>query len=153
MQENDRKLFWRLQDVQVLALTAYGEARGEEDAGVIAVISTILTRVEHRAWDGRTIKHVCFMPKQFSCYNDGDPNYPLLVSIAADWRTHFITDENLVRCHDLAVGVMGGILPRNVRATQYYAPAGMKKEPYWASGMRFVAQVGGHRFFIDRDIG
>jgi spore germination cell wall hydrolase CwlJ-like protein len=54
--------FGHLSDKQLMALTIYGEARGEAKEGKVAVGSVILERVEHRRWDGETIPEVCLMP-------------------------------------------------------------------------------------------
>jgi spore germination cell wall hydrolase CwlJ-like protein len=54
--------FGHLSDDRLLALTIYGEARKKSREGKIAIASVVLERVEHRNWDGQTIKEVCLMP-------------------------------------------------------------------------------------------
>ena len=67
-------------EVDVLARTIWGEARGEGKEGMEAVASVILNRTEIAKrldgyWWGNTIIQVCQKPYQFSCWNKLDPNF------------------------------------------------------------------------------
>lgn len=71
------------QDIDTLARTLYGEARGETLRGQIAVAHVVLNRVQDPGWWTRnrgdgipddTIAAACRDPWQFSCWNAGDPN-------------------------------------------------------------------------------
>lgn len=75
----------KLSAAQIMALTIYGEARGESTEGKIAVGSVILERVDHRLWDGRTIQEVCLRKWQFSCFLENDRNFGRLLNIAENW--------------------------------------------------------------------
>src|SRR3990170_4207690 len=97
--------FGHLDDKQLMALTIYGEARGESRAGKIAVGSVILERVDHRAWDGDTIKEVCLMPWQFSCFLPADPNFPALKLIAENFDVQRLRSRTLQLCYDIASGL------------------------------------------------
>jgi hypothetical protein len=56
-------------DVDTLARTIYGEARGENMLGKRAVAHVILNRVKANSWWGKTIAGVCRYKWQFSCWN------------------------------------------------------------------------------------
>ncbi len=62
------------QDVETMARTIYGEARGESSLGQQAVGHVILNRANADSWWGKTITNVCLHPQQFSAWNKSDPN-------------------------------------------------------------------------------
>src|SRR5262245_17380118 len=63
--------------VLIVAATVYGEARGEPVEGQIAVAQVINLRSAKR---DITFQQVCLAPKQFSCWNEGDPNRAVLLA-------------------------------------------------------------------------
>ena len=68
-------------DLDILARTLWGEARGESLAGQIAVAWTIRNRVNDgnaKSWWGEGYVGVCQKPYQFSCWNKNDPNFAYL---------------------------------------------------------------------------
>ena len=75
-------------DLQILARTLFGEARGEGDEGLEAVACVIMNRYKSGKWftgydvlNGKKIPSVaqtCLKKAQFSCWNKNDPNYKLL---------------------------------------------------------------------------
>jgi spore germination cell wall hydrolase CwlJ-like protein len=74
-------------EIDTLARTLWGEARGEGEAGMVAVAAVVLNRVrisaEHggRFWWGRSISGVCRCRLQFSCWNPADPNRAKLLAV------------------------------------------------------------------------
>jgi spore germination cell wall hydrolase CwlJ-like protein len=151
MRRDELQEFRRLDDRQILALTLYGEARGESAEGKIAVGSVILERVDHRAWDGKTIQEVCLKKYQFSCFNAGDPNLGKLTAIAENWDAAMATDPALNDCYGIACGLIDGRIPRTpeiaaAHCCQYLTPAARKSADWWKS-MNMVARVGGHEFY------
>lgn len=66
----------RAGDIEIASRTVWGEARGEGEAGQIAVAWVIRNRAEWSppAWWGISISGVCQKPFQFSCWNTDDPN-------------------------------------------------------------------------------
>ena len=64
------------EDVHLLAATAWGEARSEGEEGMRAVAHVMVNRVGARFGDD--LKSVILAPKQFSAWNLGDPNRPLV---------------------------------------------------------------------------
>jgi len=145
--------FGHLDDKQLLALTVYGEARGERPIGKIAVASVILERVDHRDWDGNTIREVCLMPYQFSCYLPDDPNFPKLMKIAQNWEATIAGSDpesaSLLECYKIAAGLLSGVIPRDsiivkFHATQYKT---VTCHAGWADRMKRVTTIGAHEFF------
>lgn len=133
-------------DRDVVALTLYGEARGESLEGQLAVASVLLNRRADGRW-GQTFTAVCRAPWQFSCWNVTDPNRATLNRLAADLEHGTVTDAALRRCLWLADGVVAGVLPSSVRrATHYYATS-LRDTPKWAKTGTLVGRVGNHLFF------
>ena len=58
---------------QIATATIAMEASGEGPDGELAVAHTLLNRVKDGRW-GRNLASVCLWKKQFSCWNDEDPN-------------------------------------------------------------------------------
>ena len=163
-------IFGKLDDKQLLALTIYGEARGESRSGKIAVGSVILERVEHRGWDGDTIHEVCLMPYQFSCYLPADPNFPALKLLAQEWEEQYALSSTLRECYAVASGLIeGAIAPiaeivshsccqyvtmawrrqLDARAVNEKDPAekaALDKKRWWKN-MELCAVVGHHEFY------
>jgi N-acetylmuramoyl-L-alanine amidase len=70
----------QMSDIDILARTIYGEARGEKIGGMEAVASVVINRVKRaekkngRYWWGNSVRDVCLKKWQFSCWNVNDPN-------------------------------------------------------------------------------
>lgn len=64
------------EEVRLLAATAWGEARSEGEDGMRAVAHVMVNRVGDRFGDD--LETVILAPKQFSVWNAGDPNRPLV---------------------------------------------------------------------------
>lgn len=145
-------------DLNVMALTLWGEARNETDEGIIAVAWTIRNRAEADLWNdnkpdwwGEGIAGVCLKPWQFSCWNKGDPNRAKIDRLH---RNYVLTsdDEALARCLRIARGVLEGEIPDPTHgATHYYAE--YIATPSWAKGKTPSKIVGVHRFFNDVEDG
>jgi spore germination cell wall hydrolase CwlJ-like protein len=67
-------------DVNYLAATLVGEARGEPIEGQVGVANVILNRA--RA-SNVSIKEICLAPEQFSCWNHQDSNFNLVRDIVS----------------------------------------------------------------------
>jgi spore germination cell wall hydrolase CwlJ-like protein len=130
-----------------MALTIWGEARGEKRPGKIGVGSVILERVDHRSWDGTTINEVCLWPVQFSCFLPKDPNRPKLIAIATNWDSEFEKDVALRECYEVAKGLIEKTIPRYPEALQYINPKAVAQLPDWYFTMKKVAVIGRHEFF------
>lgn len=131
--------------VDVLARTIWGEARGEGQAGMQAVASVILNRVNFaRAqssgdyWWGNNVVRVCQKPLQFSCWNSNDPNSAKLQSVTN-------TDAAFALALRIAAWAASGNLPDTTAgATHYHA---LNVAPKWAIGETPTAIIGRHVFY------
>lgn len=156
-----------LTDFHAVALTMYGEGRGDRLEGGtsveerIAVGCVIRNRLKTPGRFGSTYRAVCLTRSQFSCWWTwgGKDNYAHVMVIARalveDVRAepelstfeHGLWTESLF----LADGIIGEQLLDSVRgSTHYYAPRAMKpagRVPAWAVGNRQLAKIGGHLFF------
>lgn len=135
--------FYKEMEIDVLARTLWGEARGEGDKGMEAVAAVVLNRVayaEGRAgyWWGNDIISVCQKPYQFSCWNRSDPSY-LKLQAVTDKDRHFATALRIARR-----AVAGTLIDATVGASHYHADY---VSPYWAKGQKPTVTIGRHIFY------
>ncbi|WP_422930155.1 cell wall hydrolase [Singulisphaera sp. PoT] len=128
-------------DVDVLARTLFGEARGESRIGMIAVANVVMNRVAARRWWGRTVPEVCQKPYQFSCWNQNDPNRAVILAVNA---SHPIFAQALAIAADAVAGTLADVTNG---AVAYYARG--TPQPKWAAGHIACAEIGHHIFFDD----
>lgn len=135
--------FYRNLEIDVLARTLWGEARGEGGGGMQAVACVVLNRVKIAQargsyWWGNDIIQVCQKPYQFSAWNRSDPNFRKLQSV--DERDlYFATALRMARR-----AVVGALEDLTHGATHYHADT---ISPYWARGEKPVAAIGHHVFY------
>lgn len=144
-----------------LALTAIGEARGDDADGSsleerVAVMCVIRNRVRAGRF-GSNWGAVIFQPKQFSCWNDEDSNRALLLSLSDGMKQQPLQHlpQWLFALYAETYGLaqlvyQNTILDHTGGATHYYAPAAMKPAgsmPSWALGKMFK-QIGSQRFYV-----
>lgn len=125
-------------DLDTMARTVFGEARGESDAGKIAVAHVILNRakVPGKTWWGDTIAEVCHKPWQFSCWNPGDPNREAVEAVTLD-------DPVFRACVRACLAALDGADPTG-GATHYHVRGLSAK---WARGKTPCATIGNHLFY------
>ena len=135
-----------LTDADYIALTIWGEARGEPIEGKVAVACVLRNRLRSGRW-GQSFESVCLAPYQFSCWNETDPNLPKLQTYADRLvRGVTITDPVFRECQWIADGLIHGVIrPRVANALHYYA-ASMPTPPYWAKTGTMIGRVAGHLF-------
>lgn len=124
--------------IEILARTIYGEARGEPFEGKIAVGHVILNRVKKGGWWGDSIARVCLKDKQFSCWNQADPNWRVLVEI--DDR-----DRLFRECKAAAYGVVGRTFTDETKGATHYHTKTVS--PTWSEGREPCVVIGNHKFF------
>lgn len=139
-----------LGDLQVMARTLWGEARGEGLEGMEAVARVIINRYKAKKWftgyrveDGRKIpgiKETCLKKAQFSCWNKNDVNYPLLLKV--DER-----NEAFRLCLKIAEKAIDGRLPDFTNNATFYHTRAVK--PIWALHRSPCYETGGHLFYND----
>lgn len=133
-------------DRDILARTLWGEARGEDFIGQIAVAWTVRNRVfdgKTKSWWGEGYAGVCLKPWQFSCWNENDPNHAYLSGVKP------IPARELARARMAADHVIDSKAPDPTKgATHYYATT-MKRAPTWTKGAKQTLKLGDHVFFKD----
>lgn len=123
-------------DLQVAARTLWAEARGEPEAGQRAVAHVIVNRLRSHRW-GPTLASVCVWDRQFSSWNNTDPNRTMLVSLSEN-------DPAVVTFGRYIEEALSRVDPDPTQgAMNYYAIT--IAEPAWAAGKPFT-QIGNHRF-------
>jgi spore germination cell wall hydrolase CwlJ-like protein len=152
MRADDRPIFDALNDLQAMALTIYGEARGEflkfGRPALAGVGYAIKNRIDHPTWWGKGVKGVCYHPVQFSCYLSvsAAAGYRELLKIAKDWTNALHNDHMLFLCLEIADKILTGKEPNPVdHATSYCNPA--LCTPAWREDKVFVVTIGRHDFY------
>jgi spore germination cell wall hydrolase CwlJ-like protein len=141
-------------DIDVLARTVVGEARGEGEQGMTDVACVVMNRVAaarafiashgryHLLFGDGSPASACLAPWQFSCWNRGDPNRAIIEALD---ETKAIFRQGLTIAHD---AVNGLIVDRTHGATHYFDKR-MPSPPKWAEGHTACFEEGHHRFFKD----
>lgn len=129
-------------DQEIMARTAVGEARGEGDEGMQAVMWTGLNRFTAKKWfSGQSIAGTFLKASQYSCWLQHDPNYGLITNISGDISIFAIALK-------WAASVISGMIPDpTLGATHYYADS--IAAPDWVKGATFTAKIGRHNFYKD----
>lgn len=133
-----------VQAMNVLAVTLYAEARGEEERGMRAVASTIFNRA---GGNPDKMVAVCFAEKQYSCWNEIDNKSartyePLIPST-------ILHSNNTKATWELSKKIAWELLSGNFTSTigklnSYYNPA--KASPDWKNRMQDKQEIGKHLF-------
>lgn len=127
--------------------TVYGEARGEGEAGMLAVAHVIRNRMMDHRWPSNAVS-VVQQRLQFSTWNANDPNAEKIRNLSPK-NKFYMTIGHLVD------RVWAGDFDPTKFAVYYYAPRGMKgrKAPkWWNDAMKETGvqiQIGNH-FFTGR---
>jgi spore germination cell wall hydrolase CwlJ-like protein len=128
-------------DVDTLARTVFGEARGEHLEGMHAVAWVILNRAKRGPPRfPATISGVCKQKAQFTCWASDDPNSKACAA-AND------SDPYFVLAVFAASGVLSGQVPDLTNGSDHYHTLGMRPYPAWAGKMTLQAVIGQHRFY------
>ena len=126
-------------DQEIMARTAVGEARGEGDEGMQAVMWTGVNRYTARKWfSGQTIAGTFLKKEQFSCWNPDDPNYSLICNISPDIGVFF----NALKW---ASAVIAGVIIDPTLGSTHYKRVGTPAA--WAEGQTPVITIGNHEFY------
>jgi len=152
----DNAVFLKLTPEQLFALTAYGEARGEGAEGMMAVLNVLNNRIaDSRFYDnaiyaatGSPYHAVALKQGQFSAFNFGDPNRPLLVSIAENWDKALASNPTLQQAYDLSLMLFTGTLTDNTGGAVYYHAKNVT--PTWASAFIPLGTIGNHVFYATK---
>lgn len=124
-------------DLEIMARTIWGEARGESQTGRTAVGNVIMNRVHHPSRWPKSPAEVCQQPWQFSCWNEGDPNRTKLLEVDLD-------DTDLRQCIRAALTALTGVDQTN-GSNHYFA--NYIEKPSWAEDMEHTCTIGVHQFY------
>ena len=129
-------------ELDTVARTIYGEARGESFEGQVAVAWVIKNRSIKRR---RTLMEICLAPFQFSCWNSSDPNKAIIERVNFD-------DLKFTRAYGIACLVNTGNLPDPTENSDHYhtiaRPKGARQwPPSWASSLNKIKEIGNHVFY------
>lgn len=133
------------QEIELLAKTIWGEARGESKAGKIAIANTALNRYKisqataYDDWWGNTLSEILLQPYQFSCHNPGDPNKTKIAKLTTG-------DPQFRECLEIARGVMAGSIPDNTGKATHYFNFNIVL-PDWSKEMEKTVRIGNHDFY------
>lgn len=151
MKPEDRPYFNDLTEAQLMGLCIWAEARGEGEAGRIAVGSVILNRADygkrHDAWGrrfGTSIHTVILAPAQFSWTLGSDPQYARCVKIAQDFEGGYHDHPNLETMVTTARKMLRDEIPRNVTSLHYHT---LSIKPKWAREMEVEKVIDRHVFY------
>lgn len=136
----------KLQDAYVVVATLWGEARGEGDVGMQAVLNVIMNRAKNN-FNGAV--GVALKPKQFSVWNGINDPYQYANNLAAKARANKLKDADLKSYRQAIILVdkaMKGQLPDITGgATFYFNPK--LANPSWAKKLKFLKRIGNHDFY------
>lgn len=129
-----------LSDQEIIARTLDGEAGNQGKLGMQAVANVIMQRQKQR-WKGdTTLAAVCLHRKQFSCWNPGRDRDRIMAG-------NYLTPP---MCLMLAGMALSGMLPDIANGADSYEVTGTNA--YWEKGLKPVAVIGKHSFYITRQI-
>lgn len=129
------------EDIEIMARTIWGEARGESYEGKVAIGWVIRNRASKSPkynWSSK-ISQVCLQKFQFSCWNKNDSNLVKIKSVTT-------SDPTFKECLEIAKKVVAGELADISNGADHYY-ANYIRRPYWAIGETPVAKIGVHLFF------
>jgi spore germination cell wall hydrolase CwlJ-like protein len=130
--------------VHLLAATMWGEARSEGPDGMRAVGHVIVNRVGDRF--GADLETVIRAPKQFSAWNLGDPNRPL-VQNPERYARGGIALETWQQAQQIAYEVLSGQSVDPTNGALFYHTRAIR--PYWSRYGQGRMELGAHVFYRD----
>lgn len=143
-----------MSDLDILARTIYGEARGEGAEGMEVVACVVMNRYRSHKWycgytwmNGMKVPSVaqtCLKRFQFSCWNKNDPNLDKVLKVTAH-------DEQFQECLLIAERALSGELKDFTHGATYYHTRDVK--PYWAKKKSPCYEVGNHLFYREEKDG
>lgn len=130
----------RAGNIDILARTIWGEARGEDMRGRIAVANVVMARVADPRWPD-TVRGVCLQPLQFSAWNIGNPNREQMLAVDND-------DEIFVECVAIARSAIDGRLGDVTDGANHYLTRAALAGTSWDDNFTKTAEIGSHVFLL-----
>jgi cell wall hydrolase len=129
-------------DLEIMARTAVGEARGEGPEGMQAVMWTTVNRFTAKRWfSGQTIAGTILRFEQYSCWMQNDVNYGLITNMTPALPV-------LSSALGWAADILQGSLPDPTLGSTHYANLALCN-PVWVKGATQTVVIGQHTFFKD----
>lgn len=135
----------KIEDMDELVLfeaLLWGEARGEPVEGQIAVACVVRNRVNNPKWWGESWRGVMLKAKQFSAFNEGNPNR---VKIEAMDFSEGNPGIVVVQLRYIMRGVRYNAIRDNTKGANHYHTN--RVSPKWSKGKDPTAQFGNHKFY------
>lgn len=130
--------FWFDHNVDWAARVAWGEARGEPNGGMQAVLNVMVNRKRDPRFPSSLVA-VAKQHRQFSAYNHTDPNRPKLEKVAED-------DPQFKQAKRLATFAQLGVLWDVTDGATYYHSNTIAR-PVYLERSEVTARVGNHVFY------
>lgn len=121
-------------------MTVWGEARGEEYQGKVAVAEVIRNRMKFKYSSDGTAANTVLRKYQFSCHNHDDPNRILMAKLNDN-------DPVVKECIKAWNESKNTNLTKN--AVLYCNLKVVSSIPSWAKMEKKTTSIGNHTFFID----
>ena len=130
-------LYWQ-HNVEWSARIAWGEARGEPDGGMQAVLNVMVNRKKDPLFP-TSLSGVAKQHYQFSAYNDNDPNKTKLEAVGD-------TNRQYIRAKRLATLAQIGLLSDITGGATYYHSKDIAR-PIYLRNAEVSATIGNHVFY------
>ncbi len=127
-----------MKNIEWAGRIAWGEARNQGPEGLQAVLNVMANRKNDRRYPN-TLAGVATQRKQFSAYNENDPNRPKLEAVQDD-------DPIFAEAVELAALAVRGELPDVTNGATHYHTRSIAP-PFWAKNATTTARIGDHIFY------
>jgi spore germination cell wall hydrolase CwlJ-like protein len=131
-------------DAHWMALTMWGEARGQGEEGMRAVGHVIANRWKAKS-HGTFVTDTVSAAWQFSCWNKNDPNRALMLAIDT-LKPGSAGHRNWLLAKRLAAEILAGRSEDPTGGALFYHTTAV--QPAWSRGVTPVRQIGNHLFFL-----
>jgi spore germination cell wall hydrolase CwlJ-like protein len=131
-------------DAHWMALTMWGEARGEGEEGMRAVGHVIRNRWEAKRY-GAYVTDTVSQAFQFSAWNPGDPNRAAMLAID-DLAEGSEGYRQWLEAKRLAAEILSGRSADPTGGALFYHTAAVR--PDWSAGMAPATRIGEHLFYV-----
>jgi len=130
----------RDRDIDALAKTIYGEARGESQEGQYAVAHSVMNRQKSNKsyLKGSNVEETCKKPYQYACWNSNDVNSGKLGNAGQQHR-------------NIATQVYDGQHKDNTNGSTHYHADYAKSGHPWANNKQPTRTIGAHEFYNNID--
>ena len=129
-------------DCDIIARTLYGEARyictRTERIAIAHVINNRVHDSKNR-W-GNTHKEVCLQQKQFSCWNEDDPNLDKIINVR--WE-----NEHFQECFGIAYSVVNLFVHDFTDGANHYHDKSLEEPPKWTNNMVLTLETRHFKFY------